>query len=291
MRIIINRILLFITIFLIISVFSMQVFATNIEIIKNKTEDDIKISIEKTKDNEDEIIIKTSIQGEYYKEEKQGSYLANINVEYKFTEDILKYFDFSIVKNPNLGELVGSFENNDIKWNIDSITNNEEVYFRFKLKIKENDAIEEKIYPIFTNIVYKYNRTGFVIEDKEARSYTTPKENNITDVPEIRIINAKENNNNENTANTREDNSNNDKDSIYNSNGKNDVINNNNEDNANNQKIADNQGKNNQKETNNTLKSVSPNPLPNTGIKSILKIMISIIIIISIGCVYKIRKN
>ena len=277
--------------FFCIFIFEVQSLATNSIIIedtkKEIKEDIIKISAESNENIQNEITINSIIQGDYYKDEKQSSYLVNINIEYTLTEEIIKFFDFSILTNPNLGKLERNFKKNNLKWVINEISNNEEVHFAFKLKLKNNFNIEEKNYPIFSNIVYKYSKTGFVIENKEARSFITPNEKNITDVPEIRIINTIENNNNENKTNTEEDSSYNDNNSIYNSNEINDITKENNETKT----IANNEEKNNQNETNNTIKSVSPKPLPNTGIKGVLKIVVIMMIIISIVCVYKIRKN
>ena len=124
---IINKIFMLLILFFCIFIFEVQSLATNSIIIedtkKEIKEDIIKISAESNENIQNEITINSIIQGDYYKDEKQSSYLVNINIEYTLTEEIIKFFDFSILTNPNLGKLEGDFEKNNLKWVINEISN------------------------------------------------------------------------------------------------------------------------------------------------------------------------
>ena len=84
--------------FFCIFIFEVQSLATNSIIIedtkKEIKEDIIKISAESNENIQNEITINSIIQGDYYKDEKQSSYLVNINIEYTLTEEIIKFLIF-----------------------------------------------------------------------------------------------------------------------------------------------------------------------------------------------------
>lgn len=66
--------------------------------------------------------------------------LTNIIVKDYFTDEIVKNFDFSYVKNPNFGTISSKIDTatNSITWNIPELKSGETAIVQYKLKLKEN---------------------------------------------------------------------------------------------------------------------------------------------------------
>ena len=292
------------TLAVVLATLSLHVFATdtiNMEINKSKIEkDELTLTVEKSPDNENEIIVDTSLQGEYYKYEDRGEYICGVRVEYKFTDEILRIFDFSIASEPDLGKITGTFEENNIIWDIGDITTKEAVHFKFKLQLKQNYDLTKKTYPLFSKLAFRYGKTGFEYNEINGASYLFyPDEKVVTDIPEITISRIHTEDNNNSNTNTDKDNeignnTNNSNDNATNTdNNTNTDIDTNTNNNTNtntntdteagtntniNSNMSDNNNENTNN-TNNTNSTLAPTQLPDTGLVNFLKIAILLIAI------------
>lgn len=290
-------IIIMLTFVVVLATLSLYVFATdtlNIEVNKNKIEkDELSLTIEKLPNNKNEIIVDTSLQGEYFKYENSGKYICDTQVDYIFTDEIVKIFDFSIVSEPDLGKISGTFEDNNIIWNIGDITTNEAVHFKFKLQLKQDYDLTQKTYPLFSKLAFQYCNTGFGMNEKDGKSYiNSPTEKVVTDIPEITISRVPSEDDKKTDTNTNTDKNNEveNNTNISNSNSTNTNTdagtNTNINDNAN-SSMRDNNNENTNLNTNNTL---SPTKLPNTGLIGFLKIAVCIIIITILFSAFKLHQ-
>ena len=292
-------IIMMLTFGVILATLSLYVFATdtiNIEVNKSKIEkDELSLTIENLQNNKNEIIVDTSLQGEYFKYENSGNYICDTQVDYLFTDEIGKLFDFVIVSKPDLGKISGTFEENNIKWDIGDITTNEAVHFKFKLQLKQNDDLTHKTYPLFSKLAFQYCNTGFGMNEKDGKSYiNSPTEKVVTNIPEITISRVPSEDDKETDTNTNTDKNNEveNNTNISNSNSTNDNTNTDAGTNTYNNANFDKRDNNNENtnlnlNTNNTL---SPTKLPNTGLIDFLKIAVFIIIITILFSAFKLHQ-
>lgn len=105
---------------------------------------------------------------------------TNINVTDYFTDEIVKNFDFSYVKNPNIGTISDKIDTttNSIKWNIPELKYGETAIVQYKLKLKTNydNSIIDKV--LDTNSKLDVTYTDF-------NNKTDTKSSNIT--PQVKL--------------------------------------------------------------------------------------------------------
>lgn len=69
--------------------------------------------------------------------------ITNVKIEDVFPEELLKYFDVEYIDKPDKGSVTDIGENNSFVWSIDSITGDEIITFKYKIKIKKGVNIDE----------------------------------------------------------------------------------------------------------------------------------------------------
>ena len=114
---------------------------------------------------------------------------TNIIVKDYFTDEIVKNFDFSYVKNPNFGTISSKIDTatNSITWNIPELKAGETAIVQYKLKLKENydDNIINKILNTNSKLDVTYTDSSNTTNTKS--SDITPKvkltENLPTELP------------------------------------------------------------------------------------------------------------
>ena len=102
---------------------------------------------------------------------------TNIIVKDYFTDEIVKNFDFSYVKNPNLGTISSKIDTttNSITWNIPELKSGETAIVQYKLKLKENydDNIINKVLNTNSKLDLSYTDSSNATNTKS--SDITPK--------------------------------------------------------------------------------------------------------------------
>lgn len=94
--------------------------------------------------------------------------ITNVKIEDVFPEEILKYFDIEYTDMPDKGSIANNGENNSFIWSIDSVTGEEVITFKYKIKIKKGVNIDEiKNLDMKTNEKVIINYTDEEGEDKE----------------------------------------------------------------------------------------------------------------------------
>lgn len=102
---------------------------------------------------------------------------TNIIVKDYFTDEIVKNFDFSYVKNPNFGTISSKIDTttNSITWNIPELKSGETAIVQYKLKLKENfdENIINKV--LDTNKKLDLTYTDYSNQTNTKTSDITPK--------------------------------------------------------------------------------------------------------------------
>ena len=114
---------------------------------------------------------------------------SNIVVKDYFTDEIVKNFDFSYVKNPNFGTISSKIDTttNSITWTIPELKSDETAIVQYKLKLKENfdEKIINKVLNTNSKLDLSYTDSSNVTNTKS--SDITPKvkltENLPTELP------------------------------------------------------------------------------------------------------------
>ena len=114
---------------------------------------------------------------------------SNIVVKDYFTDEIVKNFDFSYVKNPNFGTISSKIDTttNSITWDIPELKVGETAIVQYKLKLKENfdEKIINKVLNTNSKLDLSYTDSSNVTNTKS--SDITPKvkltENLPTELP------------------------------------------------------------------------------------------------------------
>lgn len=123
--------------------------------------------------------IESTIADEIYKDLMPiAQSIKNIKVNDYFTDEIVKNFDFSYVRNPNYGTISDKIDTktNSITWNIPELKSGETAIVQYKLKLKENfdEKIIDKV--LNTNTKLEVNYTDPTTNKEETKSSTiTPK--------------------------------------------------------------------------------------------------------------------
>lgn len=103
--------------------------------------------------------------------------ITNINVKDYFTDEIVKNFDFSYVKEPNIGTISDKIDTttNSITWTIPELKSGETATVQYKLKLKENfdEAIVGKILNTNTKVDLSY--TDYSNKTNSKTSDVSPK--------------------------------------------------------------------------------------------------------------------
>lgn len=104
--------------------------------------------------------------------------IKNIKVNDYFTDEIVKNFDFSYVKNPNYGTISDKIDTktNSITWNIPELKSGETAIVQYKLKLKKgyDESIVNKVLNTNTKLEVSYTDPSTNKEVKES-STVTPK--------------------------------------------------------------------------------------------------------------------
>lgn len=69
--------------------------------------------------------------------------ITNVKIEDVFPEELLKYFDVEYMNKPDKGNVTDIGDSNSFVWSIDSITGDEVITFKYKIKIKKDVNINE----------------------------------------------------------------------------------------------------------------------------------------------------
>lgn len=94
--------------------------------------------------------------------------ITNVKIEDVFPEELLKYFDVEYINKPDKGSVTDIGENNSFVWSIDSVTGDEVITFKYKIKIKKDVNINEiKNIDMKTNEKVIINYTDEEGEDQE----------------------------------------------------------------------------------------------------------------------------
>ncbi len=93
--------------------------------------------------------------------------ISNVRIEDVFPEELLKYFDVEYIGTPDKGTVTDIGDNNSFVWSVDSVTGDEIITFKYKIKIKKGVNIDEiKNFDMKTNEKVIINYTDEEGEDQ-----------------------------------------------------------------------------------------------------------------------------
>lgn len=131
-----------------------------------------------------------------------ASDISNVVVKDYFPKDIINYFEFSYVDNPNIGNVTKKIDTNTnvIEWNIGTLQGNKIAILKYKLKLKDmgNKELLDKIIPTNEKIEVTY-------KDYELKEHKL----DLTDSPKVKLCLIEKNENNKNDAINKDDKENN----------------------------------------------------------------------------------